>query len=182
MVFRVTVVVTLLVVLGGAAIAQDENNAGPVELGVLKASVGVWDAEIEVWAAGPDGETTKFSGVETVRAFGQHWIASDFEFEFMGQSEIVHSIVGYDLDKKQLVGTVIDQGPYAAQMTGKYDKESSTVHWVTEAKMPNGDPMVQKTTITQKSEEERTLVLSMPGPTEGEFVKFMQIEYKKRKE
>lgn len=181
MFLRCVAYLTLLFGLVGATVAQDDKNAEPVELEVLKASVGVWDAEIEVWPAGPDGETVKFSGVETIRAFGDHWIASDFDFEFMNQETSIHSIVGYDLDEKQLVGTVIDEGPYSAQMTGDYDKEASTTHWVTKAKMPDGTPMVQKTSITQKSEDERVLVLSMPGEKEGEHVKFMQITFTKRK-
>ena len=178
---RCAVFLTLLFGLMGSAYAQEEKTEEPIELEVLKAAVGVWDAKIEVWPEGPDSDPITFSGVETNRAFGKHWIASDFDSEFMNQTMSIHSIVGYDLDEKRLVGKVIDEGPYAALMTGDYDKESATVHWVTKAKMPDGTPMVQKTSITQKSEDERVLVLSMPGEKEGEFVKFMQIIFTKRK-
>ena len=153
----------------------------PVELEVLKESVGVWDAEIEVWAAGLDASPLEFKGVETIRPFGEYWIASDFDSEFGGETTSVHSIVGYDLDKKELVGMVVDSGPYAAQMTGEYDPEAKSVRWVTKAKAADGTPMVQRTTVTHKSIDERVLVLSIPAEGEGEFLKFMQIRYVRRK-
>ena len=99
----------------------------------------------------------------------------------MGQTMKVHSIVGYDLDKKRMVGTVIDHGPYAASMTGDYDPESKTVSWMTEVKDANGKPIVQKTLITQNGADERMLVLSVPGKKKDEFTKFMQIRFVRRK-
>ena len=80
-----------------------------------------------------------------------------------------------------MVGTVIDHGAYAARMTGDYDKDSKTVRWNTEAKDATGKPMVQRTSITQNSADERILVLSVPGKKENEFTKFMQIRFVKRK-
>ena len=93
----------------------------------------------------------------------------------------VHSIVGYDLDKQKMVGTVIDHGPYAASLTGDYDKESKTIRWMTKAKDTNGKPIVQKTLITQKRADERVLVMMVPGDKKDEFTKFMQIKFVKRK-
>ena len=144
-------------------VAQEAPESTPVELEVLKAYVGVWDAEIEVWPQGLDSPSITFQGVETNRPYGEYWIASDFDSEFMGQTIKVHSIVGYDLDQKKLVGTVIDHGPYAASMTGDFDVESKTVHWMTEAKEANGNPMVQKTVVTQEHANQRVLVLMVPG-------------------
>ena len=161
--------------------AQEKPKSKPIELEVLKASIGVWDAEIEVWPMGLDFPSIKFKGVETNRPYGKHWIASDFDSTFMGQTMKVHTIVGYDLDKKKLVGTIIDHGPYAATMTGDYDVKSKTVQWMTKAKDTNGKPMVQKTSITQKNANERVLVLMMPGKKKKEFTKFMQIKFVKRK-
>jgi len=97
-----------------SCVAQEEPAAKPIELEVLKASVGIWDAEIEVWLEGPDSPSIKFKGVETNRPYGEYWIASDFDSEFNGPVMEVHSIVGYDLDRRKMVGTVIDHGPYAA--------------------------------------------------------------------
>lgn len=169
----------MLGVSTGLALGEQESK--PVELEVLKASLGVWDAEIEVWPEGPNAASIKFRGVETIRAYGEYWIASDFDSEFEGEIMKVHSIVGYDLDQQQMVGMVIDHGPYAASMTGDYDPESKTVTWMTEAKDTSGNRMVQKALDIQKSADERVLVLSVPGEEEGEFVKFMEIRFVKRK-
>ena len=172
---------TMMACLCGQLFAQDNSTDEPPELAVIKNYVGVWDAEIEVWPQGPDAPSTKFKGVETNRPFGKHWIASDFDSEFMGQTMSVHSIVGYDLDKKSLVGTIVDSGPYAATMTGKLDKEAKSVTWSTNGKTPTGDPIVQETVIRQESEDERVLILSTPGKPKEKFSKFMQIKFVRRK-
>lgn len=169
----------LLTLCATTPTAAEEDPSAPVELEVLKASVGVWDAEGQVWMQGLDQPPITFKGVETNRAYGEHWIASDFDSEFTGQVVRVHSIVGYDLDQKKLVGTVVDHGPYAATMTGEYDAQTKTLHWTTNAKYPNGQVIVQKSAVTHEEAGVRVLVLSMPDP-EGAFKKFMQIKYVKR--
>ncbi len=176
-----TLSAALTFVLTVCCLAQDEPKSKPIELEVLKSSIGVWDAEIEVWPAGLDADSIKFKGVETNRAYGEYWIASDFDSEYSGQTMKIHSIVGYDLDQKQLVGVIIDHGPYRAGMTGKYDVKSKTIHWKTEAKDFDGKPLLQKTSITQKNANERVLVLRMPGKEKNEFTKFMEIKFVRRK-
>jgi len=164
-----------------SCVGQEEPESKPIELEVLKASVGIWDAEIEVWPGGPDSPSIEFKGVETNRPYGEYWIASDFDSEFNGQVMKVHSVVGYGLDRKMMVGTVIDHGPYAASMTGVYDRESKTVRWTTEAKDLSGKAIVQNTLVTQKIADERVLVLSVPGKQNHEFTTFMQIRFVRRK-
>ena len=181
MLIRYTLPTALIFGVAISCIAQEEPTSKPIELEVLKASIGVWDAEIEFWPEGPDSSSIKFKGVEENRPYGEYWIASDFNSEYLGQTMKVHSIVGYDLDQAKLVGTVIDHGPYAASMTGIYDKASKTVRWMTEAKAPDGKAMVQQTSITQKGADERVLVLSVPGEKEDDFIRFMQIRFVKRK-
>jgi hypothetical protein len=180
MLLRSKLVTTLIFGITRSCIAQGESASKPSELEVLKQSVGVWDAEIEIWPAGPDSRSIKFKGVETNRPYGEYWIASDFDSEYEGQITKVHSIVGYDLDKKKLVGTVIDHGPYAATMTGDYDEKAKTVHWVTEAKDQDGKPISQNAQVTRKTADERLLVCLVPGEKKDEFTKFMQIRYLKR--
>ena len=65
-------------------------------------------------------------------------------------------------------------------MTGDYDEELKTVRWKTEAKTLGGKPMVQQTLVTQKTADERLLVLSVPGDQKDKFRKFMQIKFVKR--
>ena len=170
-----TLCAALILSCGHTGIAEEATK--PKAIGVLKASLGVWDAAVEVWPKGPDATSIKFKGVETNRAYGEYWIASDSDYDGMK----IHAIIGYDLDKNKLVGTVIDHGPYAASMTGEYDELSNTVQWVTRAKDLAGNPIVQKTSVTQKSPNERVLVLSVPGKQPNQFVKYMQIHFVKRK-
>ena len=179
--FKHALSLVLIFSFGVFCLAQQESNGKPVELNVLKTYVGVWDAEIEVWPQGPDSPSIKFKGVEKNRAYGEYWIASDFDSEFQGQTMKVHSIVGYDLDQKKMVGTNIDHGIYAAKMTGDYDSKSKTVTWKTEAKDMNGKPMVQRTLVTQKVPHERVLVLMVPNKEGDDFTRFMQIKFSKRK-
>lgn len=163
----------------GLPVQEKENKSdADGELAWLKKSVGVWDAEFEVWPQGPDKPSIKFKGVETIRAFGTHWLASDLESEFNGQKVVVHSIIGYDLDRGKLVGMIIDQGPYSATMSGKLSADKKSVDWVTKAKYPDGKPMTQNTSLTLKSDTERTLVLM--SESGGKTNKMMEIRYKKR--
>lgn len=154
-----------------------QSGAPPEELEILKKSIGTWDAVIEVWPSGLDGDSITFKGVEKSRGFGDYWIASDFDSEFGGQVNRIHSIIGYDLDEKKLVGKIIDQGPYMARMTGQYDKKTNTIHWTTKVKDPSGNPLVQKTSVTQQSDDKRLLVLSIPVSGSDKFIKFMEIRY-----
>lgn len=177
---KFTIALTIVFAFIATCTAQEKPKSKPIELQVLKESVGVWDAEIEVWPQGPDKASIKFKGVETIRPYGEYWIASDFDSKVMGETMKIHSIVGYDLDRKKLVGMIIDHGPYSARMTGEYDKKTKAVTWKTEAKLPNGTPMVQRTVVTQKNANVRVLVLLMPGQKKNEFKKFMQIKFVKR--
>ena len=67
-------------------------------------------------------------------------------------------------------------------MTGDFDEEKNTVHWVTQAKDVDGSKMVQHTSITIKNADERVLVFKTSSEQKDEFNKFMQITFKRRKE
>ena len=47
-----TLSTVLIVASAQSCFAQEKKSAKPVELEVLKASLGVWDAAIEVWQRG----------------------------------------------------------------------------------------------------------------------------------
>ena len=171
----------IVLVLAMSTDGEEATKSNAIEVELLKTYIGVWDADIEVWPAGLDSPSTRFKGVETNRAYGEYWIASDFDSEYMGQVMKVHSIVGYDLDTKKFVGKVIDHGPYAATMTGDYDEETQTVTWMTKVKDANGKPIVQRTQVTNQENGERVLILMVPDKEKDSFVKFMQIKFVKRK-
>ena len=178
---QLALLVTLAFGIPNSSPAQNKSTLKPAELQVIKDAIGVWDAAIGVWPQGKEQESIKFKGVETNRAYGEHWLASDFESRYQGQVQKIHSIVGYDLDQQQLVGKTIDHGPYMATMTGKYDQKTKSVLWTTKVKTPAGKPMVQQTTVTQRNKDERVLVLSMPNSKTKKFTEFMRITYTRRK-
>ena len=168
---------SLLLCIPATAFAEEQK---PVELEALKAHIGVWDAEIKVWASGPDADPLTFKGVETIRAYGEYWIVSDFDSEMNGQTMRVHSVIGYDLDKGKLVGTQVDHGPYAATLTGAYNKEKKAVQWMIDGKDLMGNAMSQDAVAKLESEDVRTLEMHVPGAY-GKKVKYMHIRYVKRK-
>ena len=175
---QVSCLAVAVVITSTSSIAQDTPK--PIELAIIKSYVGVWDAEIEAWPSGLDAPSIKFKGVETNRAYGEYWIASDFDSTFQGQETKVHAIVGFDRDQQKLVGTVIDHGPYDAKMTGTYDAEAKSIHWLTQARDHEGNKILQKTTVTQTGSNERFLVLSIPVKDTDHFTKCMEIKYVKR--
>ncbi|MCC9641338.1 DUF1579 domain-containing protein [Rhodopirellula sp. JC740] len=171
---------------GTTVSANDEpkgnGKSTPAELRALRAMVGEWDVSVEVWPKGKDKPSIQFAGTETNRPFGQHWIASDLVTTYQDREVRVHSIIGYDLDQKSLVGTIVDHGPYAATMKGELDADTKTIHWTTHAKTPDGKPMLQKTSVTQMTGKQRVLTMMVPGKTEGEMTEVMKIEYTKKAE
>lgn len=178
---RILIALLCLLPCARLATAQDAP-AVPPELQAIKEFVGVWDADIEVWPDGLDKPSVKFKGVETNRAYGDYWIASDFDSDFQGSTIRVHSIVGYDLEQKRLVGINIDHGPYAARLLGTYDPEKRTLDWETQAKDEAGNPISQRTRVVLTSPTERMLVLSAPSGEQAEYRKVMQIRFVKRPE
>jgi hypothetical protein len=86
-----------------AAPAEEANDTTRSEPDVLAAMVGIWDAKIEVWPQGVDQPSMEFNAIETIRSFGNHWLASDLDTDMEGTIMTVHSIAGYDLDAEQLV-------------------------------------------------------------------------------
>jgi len=179
--FALSFLLSLQMIVAFPCRAETGSQTMPIELQALKASIGVWDAEVEVWPEGPDSPSITFKGVETNRPYGEHWIASDFDSEYAGETTRVHSIVGYDLDRGKLVGKVIDHGPYAAQLVGEFDSDSKTVHWTTEVKDTDGKPIVHKTSVTQKSADERVLLLCIPSEEDNSLIKCMEIKFVRRK-
>ena len=175
---KLTFSILLLLVFATTGLAEKKKST-PIELEAIASYVGVWDAVIEVFAQGPDKAPLKMKGVEKNRASGKYWVVSDFSSTFNGQKMTVHSIVGYDLSTKKIVGTIVDHGPYKATLLGKYNAKTKTMTLETKGHHENGVPLVQKTTLTIKSPKQRVLLMKMPNK-EGKYIKFMKITFTKR--
>ena len=52
MLFKFALTTSLVFSFGLSCVAQEKTKSKPIELELLKASVGVWDAAIEVWSQG----------------------------------------------------------------------------------------------------------------------------------
>ena len=175
---------TILIILLSLGLALpglgQETQETPPELQVLKNTIGVWDTAIEVWAQGPDGPSVQFDGVETVTAFGDYWMSSDSVSTFMGRTMKVHSLVGYDIDEGKLVGTIVDDGPYKATLSGEYDPDTKSVTWMIKGKDPVGTEYFQKSVVTEISENERLLVLYLPVAVGEGYTRLMEVTYTRR--
>ncbi|GAB4190252.1 MAG: hypothetical protein Kow00108_25900 [Calditrichia bacterium] len=172
------VILMMLVILG---VSGQPDGLKKKNLDFLQQYVGVWEATFRVWPFGPDSTMFTFAGVETIRNYGEYWLASDLETEYNGEITKVHSIMGYDPDSKKFKGFIIDQGPYMAKMTGENLPGDSTIHWTIKGKFPNGKELIQKTVDTFISPTERHLEMLVPDKSGEKFVTMMEIHYIKRK-
>jgi hypothetical protein len=166
--------------LGTPAMAQF-TKPGP-EHKILAADEGTWDATVKSFAAGPDAEPTVSKGTEVNTVLpGGLWVLSKFEGDFDGVKFEGRGQFGYDPLKKKYVGTWIDSlMPNLMVLEGSYDAKAKTMTFVGEAIEPNSKtPYTQKMVTTMKDDGTRLFTLYMKFD-KGD-VKFMEIEYKKRK-
>jgi hypothetical protein len=150
----------------------------------LAKDVGTWDATVKSWMGGPGSEPSVSQGVEVTKLLpGGLWTHSEFdgrfgdmEFHGMGQS-------GYDTNKKKYVGTWVDSITTEIMMTeGDYDATSNTVTMYAKGTDHSGKPYDSKMTTKHEGEDTRVFTMFMKSDeTKGEFVKVMEITYKRRK-
>lgn len=149
----------------------------------LETEVGVWDADVSMWMS-PEAEPMKSKAVETNEKFGDFWIMSKFEGDFGGMKFKGHSMLGYDPAKKKYVGTWTDtMSPYLMTMEGDYDESTHTsTMYGTGTSMETGKPEKSKMVTQYTSDDEKTFTMYMENPgAEGEWIKVMEIKYKRRK-
>ncbi len=180
---KMKTVVTFLVVIVSArfCIAQEYPVAPRDEHKRLQANVGVWEADISIWAQGPDAEPMKSKGVEEVKMFGQLWNITDFEFEFMGAPTHGHGTMGYDPSKKKYVGTWCESGsPYPATMEGDYDEKTKKFTFLMRGKDMAGSEQDMKIVTWHTDEKHRTFEMYVKMPGSEDFVRTLEISYTKK--
>lgn len=91
--------------------------------------LGTWTAEGKLML--PGMPAMKFSANEVNTKLGEYWVLSTFEGDMMGLPFEGRATAGYDPNKKQYVGTWIDNmNPGLAVMTGSSDDDGViTWHW-----------------------------------------------------
>ncbi|MEL7500168.1 MAG: DUF1579 domain-containing protein [Planctomycetota bacterium] len=152
---------------------------------LLLKDVGTWNASVKSWV-GDDGtmldEPTMTTGTEKNYMVGGFWMVGEYEGKFYGQPFTGRSTMGYDMEKKQFVGSWIDSfSPSAMTMTGKWNKEKNTMTWETLGMGMDGKPTKGKS--VQEYKEDGTRVFSMYSamPGHDKLQKVMEMTYTKVK-
>jgi hypothetical protein len=169
----------------GAALGQD---GPPVpkptpEHERLKKEVGTWDATIKSWMRGPDSEPSVSQGVEEVKLMpGGLWIQSEFHGKFGDADFCGAGQSGYDPKKGKYVGTWVDSMDTSIMiMEGEYDSASHTLTMYSKGTDPSGKAYDAKMTSKFEGDDNRVFTMHMKNDeTKGEYMKVMEISYKRR--
>jgi len=180
----------LVVCLGfvGAASYARGQDGPPVpkptaEHKALAKDVGTWDATIKSWMGGPDSEPTVSQGVEVAKLMpGGLWLQTEFDGKFGDQEFHGCGQTGYDTKKGKYVGTWVDtMTTEIMMMEGEYDAASRTVTFYAKGTGPSGKAYDSKMTSKHEGDDTRVFTMSMKSDdTKGEYVKVMEITYKRR--
>jgi hypothetical protein len=150
----------------------------------LVKEVGTWDATVKSWMRGPDSEPVVSQGVEVVKLMpGGLWLKSEFDGKFADQEFHGCGQSGYDTTKGKYVGTWVDSmSTGIMMMEGDYDRASHTLTMYSKGTEPSGKAYDAKMTSKYDPDENtRVFTMSMKSDeTKGEYVKIMEITYKRR--
>jgi Protein of unknown function (DUF1579) len=173
--------------VGAASLARGQD--GPpvpkptVEHERLAKDVGTWDATVKSWMQGPGSEPAVSQGVEVVKLIpGGLWLHSEFDGKFGDQEFHGCGQTGYDTKKGKFVGTWVDSiSTEITMMEGDYDAASHTVTFYAKGTDPAGKAYDSKMTSKYEGDDTRVFTMSMKSDeTKGEYVKVMEITYKRR--
>ncbi|PYQ35343.1 MAG: hypothetical protein DMF55_07560 [Acidobacteria bacterium] len=156
------------------------STPGP-EHKALEQFVGTWDADVKMWMApgAPPQEST--GTAENKMALGGRFLEQHYEGTFMNQPFTGMGYTGYDLYKKQYIGTWMDSmGTSIMNSTGTADA-SGTMTFT--GKMD--DPVAKKTqpfkeTMKVVDNDHHVFEMWSPGP-DGKMFKMMEISYTRKK-
>jgi hypothetical protein len=185
---RTFVSVALCLALASASRLARSQDGPPVpkptaEHELLAKDVGTWDAIVKSWMDGPGSEPIVSEGVEVMKLMpGGLWIHSEFDGKFGGMEFHGCGQTGYDTKKKKYVGTWVDSMTTEIMiMEGDYDRATRTLTSYAKGTDPAGKPYESKMTAKHESDDTRVFMMFMKSDeTKGEFVKVMEITYKRR--
>jgi Protein of unknown function (DUF1579) len=149
----------------------------------LAKDVGTWDATIKSWMQGPESESSVSEGVEVVKLMpGGLWIQTEFDGKFGDQGFHGAGHTGYDTKKGKYVGTWVDTMSTEIMVTeGDFDAASQTLTSHAKGTGPSGKPYEAKLSTKYQEDDTRVFTMSMKSDeTKGEYVKIMEIRYKRR--
>jgi hypothetical protein len=172
-----------MVVAGAAPVVRAQMPPAPEvtdEHKMLKKDVGVWDAEMKIWAAGPDTEPMVTKGIERNRMLGGLWLLSNFSADMGGQEYKGFGQFGYDAKQKKYVGTWVDSMTTSiSEMQGTYDKDKNEmVMYATGVDPETGKEVKSKSVSKHMKDGRRLFTMYMHSPDgEEQWVKSMEITY-----
>ena len=147
----------------------------------LEQFVGTWDTSVKMWMA-PGAPPQESSGTsENKMALGGRFLEHNYEGKFMDQPFTGRGYTGYDLYKKQYVGTWMDSmGTSIMNTTGKSDASSKTMTFTGQM----DDPVAKKThtikeTIKVVDNDHHVFEMWAPGP-DGKMFKTLEINYTRK--
>lgn len=151
---------------------------------ILAEDEGTWDATIKSYFAGPDAEPKVSKGTEVNTVLpGGLWVLSKFEGDVEGTKFEGRGQFGYDPSKKKYVGTWIDtMTPTLSVLEGTYDAKTKTMTFVGDGyDLESKTKFTQKMVTTMKDDGTRVFRLYMKFAGSDDEIKFMEVEYTKRK-
>jgi Protein of unknown function (DUF1579) len=148
----------------------------------LEASVGTWDATVKMWMAPGTPPQESTGTAENKMALGGRFLEQHYEGTMMNQPFTGMGFTGYDLYKKQYVGTWIDSmGTAIMNTTGQADPSGKKVTFTGTMDDPmSGKKMKFKETITFVDNDHQVFEMWMPGP-DGKNFKTLEINYTRKK-
>jgi len=172
----------------GAASSARGQDGPPIpkptaEHKALAEDVGTWDATIKSWMRGPDSEPAVSQGVEVAKLMpGGLWLQTEFDGKFGDQTFHGCGQTGYSTAKGKYVGTWVDSmSTEVMMMEGDYDPATRTVNFTAKGTGPSGKPYDSKMTSKHEDDNTRVFTMSMKSDeTKGEYMKVMEITYKRR--
>jgi hypothetical protein len=156
------------------------STPGP-EHKALEQFVGTWDTNAKMWMAPgtPPQETT--GTAENKMALGGRYLEQHYEGKFMDQPFTGMGYTGYDIYKKQYVGTWMDtMGTSVMVSTGNADPSGKTMTMTGTM----DDPMARKSmpfkeVIKVVDNDHHVFEMWSPGP-DGKMFKMMEITYTRK--
>lgn len=143
----------------------------------ILAGVGEWEGTVTMIM--PGAEPMTMSARETVEAVGEYWTTSTFTADMPGMAFTGKSVLGYDSDKKQYVGTWLDSTvTYLTVMHGEFDAQKNAI--VMRWKAPNWMSDGSLADFRSETVHRADAAVSTFYVGEGEGTKHMEIRMKRK--
>jgi hypothetical protein len=148
----------------------------------LKKFVGEWDSEGE-GVMGPGQPTVKCKGTAKVKPLGSNWVVADQTNEVTGIKITAMMQLGYDPEKKKIVGTWVDSMQSNLWVyTGKIDATGKILTLEAEGPSLTDPKVVSKYQDIYEIKSDDDIVLtSQVQSSDGKWMKFMSGNLKRVK-